>query len=52
MLSALGEVSKPDVITVTSPVPDLNLSFGEKLLRYTYRGEGYADFLGERAMVQ
>ena len=44
MLSGLGEVSKPDVITVTSPVPDLHLNPGDKLLRYTYRGEGNADF--------
>ena len=44
MLSGLSEVSKPDVITVTSPIPDLHLNPGDNLLRYTYRGEGFADF--------
>ena len=47
LLSGLSEVSKPDVITVTSPVPELRLSGGARLLRYTYRGEGWADFWGD-----
>jgi hypothetical protein len=43
MLSGLSEVSKPDVIAVTSRIPELQLSPGDRLFRYTYRGEGNAD---------
>jgi hypothetical protein len=44
MLSGLSEVSKPDVITVTAPIPELQLEPGDRLLRYTELGEGNADF--------
>jgi hypothetical protein len=43
LLSGLSEVSKPDLVIVTSPVPELRLNLGDSLLRYTYRGEGAAD---------
>src|ERR1700690_2107465 len=38
MLSGLCEVSKPDLVTVTLPVPELQLKAGDSLFRYTYRG--------------
>jgi hypothetical protein len=44
ILSGLSEVIKPDLITVTSPIPELQLNPGDNLLRYTNRGEGNADF--------
>jgi hypothetical protein len=44
VLSGLSEVSKPDLITVTSPLPELQLKPGDSLLRYISRGEGYGDF--------
>ena len=44
VLSGLSEVSKPDVITVTAPIPELQLNPGDRLLRYTELGEGNADF--------
>ena len=44
LLSGLCEVSKPDLITVTSPIPELQINRGDSLLRYTYYGEGNADF--------
>ena len=44
LLSGLCEVSKPDLITVTSPIPELQLNRGDSLLRYTDYGEGNADF--------
>lgn len=44
MLSGLCEVNKPDLVTITSPIPELQLNPGDSLLRYTYYGEGNADF--------
>ena len=44
LLSGLSEVSKPDLITVTGPIPELGLNPGDKLLRFTARGEGNTDF--------
>ena len=44
LLSGVSEVSKPDLVAVTSPVPELQLNPGDSLLRYTWRGEGNADF--------
>jgi hypothetical protein len=43
LLSGLSQVTKPDVITVNRPVPVLKLKPGDTLLRYTDRGEGFAD---------
>ena len=44
LLSGLCEVSKPDLITVTSAISELLLNPGDSLLRYTEYGEGNADF--------
>lgn len=44
LLSGLCEVSQPDLITLTSPVSELKLRAGDRILRFTYRGEGNADF--------
>jgi hypothetical protein len=44
MLSGLCEVSKPDLVTATAPIPELQLNPGDNFLRYTYHGEGFADF--------
>ena len=44
LLSGLCDVSRPDIVTVTSPIPKFQLYPGDSLLRYTYRGEGFADF--------
>jgi hypothetical protein len=43
-LGGLNVVHKPDVITVTEPIPALELVPGDTMLRYVYRGEGWADF--------
>jgi len=43
ILSGLSAVSKPDLVTVTAPIPELQLNPGDSLLRYTSRGEGNAD---------
>ena len=44
LISGLIEVGKPDSIEVTSSIPLLFLIRGDRLLRYTQRGEGNADF--------
>jgi hypothetical protein len=44
LLSGLCKVTKPDLITITSPISELKLRGGDRLLRFTYRGEGNADF--------
>src|ERR1700733_5329410 len=40
----LSVVYKPDVVTITVPMPQFGLSVGDTILRYTYEGEGFADF--------
>jgi len=44
LLSGLCEVSRPDLIVVTAAIPELQLEPGEQILRFTYLGEGNADF--------
>ena len=44
LLSGLNRVDKPDLIEVTASIPELSLSRGDTILRYTERGEGNADF--------
>jgi len=43
-LEGLSVVTKPDVIVVTSTIQDMQLVAGDTMLRYTYLGEGNADF--------
>jgi hypothetical protein len=43
-LSGLSVVNRPDSIVVTSAVPGMEFHAGDALLRYTPRGEGFADF--------
>jgi hypothetical protein len=44
LLGGLNEVVTPDVVRINAAIPGLNLNPGDKLLRYTERGEGKADF--------
>lgn len=44
LLAGLNVVHQPDIVVVTSPIPQLQLSAGDTLLRYAYEGEGVADF--------
>lgn len=43
-LRKLSVVYEPDVITITAAMPKLELNAGDTILRYTYEGEGFADF--------
>jgi hypothetical protein len=43
-LEGLRVVTKPDIIVATSSIEDMHLDAGDTLLRYTYSGEGNADF--------
>lgn len=43
-LRKLSVVYEPDVVTITAAMPQLALSAGDTILRYTYEGEGFADF--------
>ena len=43
-LSKLTVVYKPDIVTITAPMPQFGLNVGDTILRYTYEGEGFADF--------
>jgi hypothetical protein len=40
----LSVVYKPDIVTITAPMPQFGLNVGDTILRYTYEGEGFADF--------
>lgn len=42
-LTGLHITYEPDRIQVTAPIPDLRLQPGDLILRYMYRGEGFAD---------
>jgi len=47
IVSGIGKLSvihEPDVVSITRPFPQLGLSPGDTILRYTYEGEGFADF--------
>ena len=44
LLSGISEVRKPDLVLIMSAIPELGLNVGDRLLRYTERGEGNADF--------
>jgi hypothetical protein len=43
-LRKLSVVYEPDVVTITAPMPQLGLKVDDTILRYTYEGEGFADF--------
>lgn len=43
LVSGLNQITKPDLIVLTSPVVELGIHPGDTLLRYTERGEGSAD---------
>jgi hypothetical protein len=43
-LQKLSVVYQPDVVTITAAMPQLGLQVGDTILRYTYEGEGFADF--------
>lgn len=43
-LLKLSVVYKPDIVTITAPMPQFGLNVGDTILRYTYEGEGFADF--------
>ena len=43
-LLKLSVVYKPDIVTITAPMPQFWLNVGDTILRYTYEGEGFADF--------
>ena len=43
-LLKLSVVYKPDTVTITAPMPQFGLNVGDTILRYTYEGEGFADF--------
>lgn len=40
----LSVVYEPDVVTITAVMPPLALNVGDTIFRYTYQGEGFADF--------
>ena len=40
----LSVVYKPDIITITAVMPQFGLNVGDTIMRYTYEGEGFADF--------
>lgn len=40
----LSVVYKPDIITITAAMPQFGLNVGDTIMRYTYEGEGFADF--------
>lgn len=42
-LTGVHVTYQPDRIQVLRPIPELNLQTGDIILRYMYRGEGYAD---------
>ena len=43
-LGKLSVVYEPDVVTITAAMPQLALNVGDTIFRYTYEGEGFADF--------
>jgi len=43
-LRKLSVVYEPDVVTITAAMPQLALNVGDTIFRYTYEGEGFADF--------
>jgi hypothetical protein len=43
-LRKLSVVYEPDVVTITAPMPQLGLNVDDTIFRYTYEGEGFADF--------
>lgn len=43
-LQKLSVVYQPDVVTITAARPELALQAGDSIFRYTYEGEGFADF--------
>jgi hypothetical protein len=43
-LLKLSVVYEPDIVSITAPMPRLGLNVGDTILRYTYGGEGFADF--------
>lgn len=40
----LSVVYKPDTVTITAAIPRFGLNVGDTIFRYTYEGEGFADF--------
>ena len=40
----LSVVYKPDIVTITAAMPQFGLNVGDTIMRYTYEGEGFADF--------
>jgi hypothetical protein len=47
VVSGLGKlhvIYQPDVVTITAAVAKLGIDVGDTILRYTYEGEGFADF--------
>ncbi len=43
-LSKLSVVHDPDSVAIYTPMPKYSLNPGDTILRYTYEGEGFADF--------
>jgi hypothetical protein len=43
-LDKLHVTYDPDVVTITAPMPAFSLNAGDSIFRYTYYGEGFADF--------
>jgi hypothetical protein len=43
-LGKLSVVYEPDIVTITAAMPRIGLNVGDTILRYTYEGEGVADF--------
>lgn len=44
LLEGLSIVYQPDVVTISERIPELGVIRREKVFRYTYYGEGEADF--------
>jgi hypothetical protein len=43
-LRKLSVVYEPDIVTITAAIPQFELNAGDTIFRYTYEGEGFADF--------
>jgi hypothetical protein len=43
-LRKLSVVYEPDIVTITAAMPQFELNAGDTIFRYTYEGEGFADF--------
>src|SRR5712692_6161651 len=43
-LAKLSVVYEPDVVTITAAMPQLALKVSDTIFRYSYQGEGFADF--------